>query len=252
MEIVFVGTGSGKVNLKRYHSSVLIKCGGVSFLVDAGDGVSRALIKSKIKPVLIDAIFITHTHSDHFNGLPTLITQMKMAGRNAPLQIFLNESLVKPLNIFLRQSYLFLEKMGFDILIIPLKNNKKYSLNGSFQFITKQNSHLGKYLGQKTADDLSLSSNSVLFFLEDKKIFYTADVGDADDLFLFKEEKIDCLICEIIHITQTDILKYIGAAKPKKVYLTHIDDELIKQGCFAKLAVRKNIFFASDKMKIII
>jgi ribonuclease BN (tRNA processing enzyme) len=252
MEIVFAGTGSGKVNLKRSHSSIMIKYGKTRLLVDAGDGVSRALIKSKIKPVQLDAIFITHAHSDHFNGLPTLITQMKMAKRKKPLSILLNETLVKALELFLKQSYIFQEKLDFEIKIVPLKNNEKYSVSSSFEFITKQNSHLNKYSEFAKAGDLSLSSNSVLFFIEDKKVFYTGDLGGKDDLYLFKDEKIDYLICETTHIMQDDIFEYLSFAKPKAVYMTHIDDKLIKDGCFTKLAEKENVFFASDKMKLII
>src|SRR5690606_40471278 len=77
MEIKFVGTGSGQTSLNRYHSSFLINTGGFNLLVDAGDGVSRALMHQKVLYNFIDGVLISHFHPDHYAGLTSLIVQMK-------------------------------------------------------------------------------------------------------------------------------------------------------------------------------
>jgi len=78
LEIKFVGTGSGKTLLKRYHSSFLIKTEAYNLLVDAGDGISRALLNQKVTFDSINGILISHLHPDHYSGLPSLIIQMKL------------------------------------------------------------------------------------------------------------------------------------------------------------------------------
>ncbi len=93
-EIKFIGTGSGKISLNRFHSSFLISTEKFNLLVDAGDGISKALLIQKIDFNSIDGILISHLHADHFSGLPSLIAQMKMNNREKDLSIFANENLI--------------------------------------------------------------------------------------------------------------------------------------------------------------
>jgi Metal-dependent hydrolases of the beta-lactamase superfamily III len=248
MEIIFVGTSSGKVNLNRFHSSIIVNSGKTLLLVDAGDSVSRALINAGIKPEIIDAVFITHTHADHFCGLPSLVTQMKMNGRKKPFQIIANELLIQTLKTFLHVSYIFDERMEFELQFIAVKNDKVFNVDGSLSFLTKQNSHLEKYIIYNPDSLLSLSSSSMLFNFEGKSILYTADLGSSNDLYIFKNEIIDYLICELTHIKAEELTVYIDLVKPKKTYLTHIDDELLAGESIRKLKCREDVILAEDGM----
>jgi ribonuclease Z len=87
VNIIFLGTGSGKTSLKRHHSSLLISSQKHNLLVDCGDGISSALIKQNISFCSIGAILISHMHADHYSGLASLITQMKLVGRKETLTI---------------------------------------------------------------------------------------------------------------------------------------------------------------------
>ncbi len=224
MEIIFVGTGSGKTDLNRFHSSILIKTDYTSLLVDAGDSVSRAVLKAGLEYDSIDAIFITHTHADHFCGLPSLITQMKMNGRISPLKILIHTSLLDAVKQFLRQSYIFEARLGFEIIFIPLHNSEKNIIDEKLSLLTFQNSHLDKYISFNSDSYLSLSSQSALFFAEGKTILYTGDIGGIKDLELFNNERIDYLICETSHITPAELDEFLKNSKPVKTFLTHIDD----------------------------
>ncbi|MDZ7623513.1 MAG: hypothetical protein U5J96_03575 [Ignavibacteriaceae bacterium] len=48
MKITFLGTSSGKASLNRYHSALLFTSEKYNLLVDAGDGISRALMSNGI------------------------------------------------------------------------------------------------------------------------------------------------------------------------------------------------------------
>ncbi|MEO8398834.1 MAG: MBL fold metallo-hydrolase, partial [Ignavibacteriaceae bacterium] len=75
-KIKFIGTGSGKTSLKRFHSSFLILNESYNLLVDTGDGISKALLLQNINYNSIDGILISHLHPDHYTGLPLLLVQM--------------------------------------------------------------------------------------------------------------------------------------------------------------------------------
>ncbi|MCS7109443.1 MAG: MBL fold metallo-hydrolase, partial [Candidatus Micrarchaeota archaeon] len=71
MEIIFLGTGGGRVNVThrfRSTSGFIIK-GKKQLYVDPGPGVIEDAKKYKIKLTDIDAIFVSHPHLDHANDM---------------------------------------------------------------------------------------------------------------------------------------------------------------------------------------
>jgi ribonuclease Z len=100
VKITFVGTGSGKTSLNQFHSSILISSESYNLLIDAGDGISRALLFNEINFNTVDGIVITHFHPDHFSGLPSLIFQMKISDRKKPLDVFIHPSFKNFVNDF--------------------------------------------------------------------------------------------------------------------------------------------------------
>ena len=69
-------------------TSTLIHVNGKNFLVDAGLGVSRSVCDQGIELNEIDAIFITHMHSDHYLELGPLIHTAWVSGRVKPIPIY--------------------------------------------------------------------------------------------------------------------------------------------------------------------
>ena len=55
---------------KRQRCSILIQNDDTTILVDAGPDIKNQLIEHNIKK--LDAVFITHQHSDHISGLDEL------------------------------------------------------------------------------------------------------------------------------------------------------------------------------------
>ncbi len=113
-----------------------------NLLVDAGDGISRALMSSGINFDSLNGILFTHLHPDHFSGLPALVIQMKMMNRKKPLDIFINETLKTVAEEFLVNSYLLPDKMGFDICYNNFSDNERMNITENFSFIARINSHL--------------------------------------------------------------------------------------------------------------
>jgi ribonuclease BN (tRNA processing enzyme) len=223
-ELRFIGTGSGRASLKRYHSSILLSGGNYNLLVDAGDGISRALLSADISCNKIDGILITHLHPDHYTGLPSLITQMKMNKRGNDLTIFLHKSLRDFVSGLIYHSYLFSAKLKFNILFILLEDNHPVILSKGFNFTPRQNTHLEEYREFANQEELSFSCSSFLFNINGTNIFYSGDVGRKDDLYLFKDSKIDLMISEITHVSLEEIFKAFRNLDAQKLYLTHITE----------------------------
>ena len=223
-ELTFLGTGSGRASLNRHHSSLLISAGNYNLLVDAGDGISRALLSAEISCNKIDGILLTHLHPDHYTGLPSLITQMKMNKRGNDLTIYLHKSLRDFISGLIYHSYLFSAKLKFNIVYIMLEDNHTLTLSRGFNLTPRQNTHLEEYREFANQDELSFSSSSFLFNMNSRNIFYSGDVGGKEDLYLFKDFKIDIMISEITHVNLNDIYEACKSLDAQKLYLTHITE----------------------------
>ena len=254
MEIKFIGTGSGKTSLKRHHSSFIIITEKYNLLIDAGDGVSRALLHQKVAFNLINGILISHLHPDHYSGLPSLIIQMKMSKREESLDIFCHESQTDFLKEFLYQSYILEEKLGFKLNFKPFEQKKKLNISAGLSFTAKQNSHLMHNAGLDKSGRLSFTCNSFLIRVKGKDIFFTGDIGDFSDLFLFEDHKIDIMISEITHVSIEELLDSFRRLKPEKLFITHLSEEdevhVSKLSYQLPAAERRKIITAFDGLNI--
>jgi len=225
MELKFIGTSSGKTSLKRYHSSFLINSGSYNLLVDAGDGISRALLNQKILFNFIDGILISHLHPDHYTGLPALIVQMKMNERKNPLYIFCDESNTEFIKEFIYQSYLFEDKLGFKLNVQSFQQDKNFEVSDGLSFTARQNSHLERNISSDKSRRLSFSCSSFLIKVNGKNIFFTGDIAEQKDLYIFRDMIIDLMVSEITHITTEELIDAFRNIKPQRLYITHLSEE---------------------------
>ena len=229
MKITFVGTSSGKTSLNRFHSSLLLSSENYNLLVDAGDGISRALLVNGINFNSINGIAFTHLHPDHFCGLPALIVQMKIMSRKEPLDIYIHQSLENVVENFLLQTYLLPEKMKFEIHYRTFKEDERVNISRDFSLITRKNSHLVELEKYKLSHpSISLYSASLLFESAGKKIIYTSDISSVEDLFLFTDISSDIFISEATHLQTSILIETLSKIEARKIYLTHFSDEDIQ------------------------
>ncbi len=89
MEIILTGTGTPIPDPNRAGPSTLVKAGDTQILVDAGRGVVMRLAGAATGPPALDAVLITHLHSDHVCALNDVITtHWVMSQEQATLRIF--------------------------------------------------------------------------------------------------------------------------------------------------------------------
>jgi len=89
MRLVTLGTRSGpNPTVDRAQNSSLLTVNGSYYLIDAGDGVVRRLTRAGVRIRDIGTIFITHAHSDHTGGLPSLLQVQFDANRTNKVEIY--------------------------------------------------------------------------------------------------------------------------------------------------------------------
>jgi ribonuclease Z len=86
--ITLLGTGCPQVHPRRFGPASLVRAGEHSFLIDCGSGVTQRLLAAGSSSAAIDALLLTHLHSDHLVDLYQLIVSGWHQGRDRPQRIF--------------------------------------------------------------------------------------------------------------------------------------------------------------------
>ncbi|WP_299395585.1 MBL fold metallo-hydrolase [Pelagibius sp.] len=88
MEFVFLGTGCPVVSTERYGPAQVVLAGDAKVLVDCGSGVTQRLLAAGVPGRALDALLLTHLHSDHLVDLFQLIVSSWHQGRDRPLPVY--------------------------------------------------------------------------------------------------------------------------------------------------------------------
>jgi ribonuclease Z len=88
MQVILLGTGYPRPSNDRAGPSSAILVGDGLFVVDAGRGVVMRLAATEIPLKNLRAVFLTHLHSDHTEGLPDLFNTSWIFGRSGPLELY--------------------------------------------------------------------------------------------------------------------------------------------------------------------
>jgi len=70
--VTLLGTGVPTPRPDRFGPSTLVEAGEQKLLIDAGRGAAIRLFQIGIPIGRIDALFLTHFHSDHTSGIPDI------------------------------------------------------------------------------------------------------------------------------------------------------------------------------------
>jgi ribonuclease Z len=89
MQLTLLGTGSPIPDPLRAGPATLVRSAGSTILVDCGRGVLMRLAGTGVLPPMLNAVLVTHLHSDHHTDLNDVITtQWVMSAAPSPLRVF--------------------------------------------------------------------------------------------------------------------------------------------------------------------
>jgi len=201
---------------RRQRCSVLIQNENTTILVDAGPDIKNQLIEHNIKK--LDAVFITHQHSDHISGLDEL--RPFYFYNREKIKIYTN---IETSNFLLtRFNYLFEKSESSQSYFSPPLELK----------------HI-EYFEELNINDINVKSIKqnhgvidTLGFIFNDKFGYCTDVVDFPDNSFSSLYNLKVLIItglrESPHLAHAHFdlsFNWISILKPEIAYLTHLSPE---------------------------
>jgi phosphoribosyl 1,2-cyclic phosphodiesterase len=222
MQIVFLGTGGGRVNVThRFRStSGFVIEGSKNIYVDPGPGVVEDAKKHNVKLNRIDAIFVSHPHLDHANDMNVLIEAMTNATQNKKGILFGPQTVISSSKNFGISLSDYHRSLLNEVFV--LKPKKKVKLEEFTLTATKAKHDNTKGIG-------------FVLDMDGKRIGYTGDTEYFKGISnQFKD--LDLLIINILraenkwegHLDKHSALRLIKEAKPKIAILTRFGGEYIR------------------------
>ena len=140
IKVTLLGTGTPQPIMERFSASTLVQAGSETLLFDAGRGCLQRLLQINVSYGKIDALFLTHLHSDHTVGLPDLwLTGWLISRRTIPLNVYGPAGTNEMMNS-LQKAYAFDIKMrveddrrleeGSKFLVKEIQQGVVYEKNG--------------------------------------------------------------------------------------------------------------------------
>lgn len=253
MKLTILGSGTYFPELDRHGSSYLVQTNGFNLVFDFGRGALDGLLKQGLNYADIDAIFITHLHSDHFSELVTLLHISLIEYPNRQLR-------TKDLIIYgpqgFKKRYGYLEK-AFDlkkykpkykVIIKELKDQDVVNIDNTF---------VKSYKVEHSKSHLCLSYQ---IESEGKILTYSGDSGDCQGL---RDSCLDADVAVLeanmkekiieMHLNGEQAGKIAQESGVKKLILTHVNSDTI-QNYYpvekAKLHFNNEVILAEDGLEI--
>jgi ribonuclease BN (tRNA processing enzyme) len=229
-EIVFLGTGGGRINLikqVRLTGGFRINSESANIHVDPGPGALLNSLKFKQDPLKVDALIVTHDHVDHSNDAMLMCEAMSSYALKKKGILIGSGHVVDGDSNHDRAVDNYHQKLLETIHSAKAGKKKTFTtMNGKFEIEIIDVDH-----DEPTSFGFKLH-------IDGKTIGYTSDTNYFDDLGkLFRE--CDILIANCLkpesdgipdHLESSHIIRINKVAKPGKTILSHFGLKMLMRG----------------------
>jgi len=252
MKLYIFGSCSGTEPVEgRHHTAFAFELNDRIYWFDAGENCSYTAHLMGVDLLRVSDIFISHTHMDHVGGLGNLLWNIrKISNRTNKLPMYGDVKVYIPNEITFKGILTILEntegnyKTKYNTLSEKITDGIILK-NDDIEVIAVHNMHMPKYENE-------WSSFSFVIKAEGKKVVYSGDIKEFEELSFVLEDGCDLLLMETGHHTAKDICLKIKEAgyQINEIYFLHhgrdilndYDKELSKAS-----EINTSVKFCNDK-----
>lgn len=227
MKIKFLGSSHGVPEADRMWTSVMIAVGENTYLIDAGCFCADGIIRSGRTLDSLKAVFITHQHGDHMNGIISLVDIISWYYKKSDPEIFLpNTGISEKLRDVVNYGSFAGESLR-DIRYSVTNAGVIYD-DGVMKVTAFPTKHI---------NNGAYPSFAYLCEAEGKRVLFTGDLSrSCEDMpeVAFTEE-LDLTVIEAAHFILTEREHIFGKVKTKQMAIGHFaprNDDCVWQFIF--------------------
>ena len=216
MRITFIGTSHGVPAADRYCSCIMLEVNGAIYFIDGGAPMIDGLLRHGKDVNAVRAVFTTHSHGDHTNGITHMADLMNWYYKESAADFYFTE---KPLLEAVENLIL-----ACDSRIPIVKKRIRFKVTDPISGYEDENIKVS-YIPTKHMPD-GHPSYSVLVRAEGKSVLFSGDFSQSlakrDVPTIISEEPLDLFVCEMAHFGIEHISPYLDTCKAKRVAFTHV------------------------------
>lgn len=125
MKVIFLGASGGIQTSQSSNVSFCVIHEGEALLVETSGSPVTEMKRQRIDPLCLTGVLITHSHIDHIYALPSLIHNLWLMKRTAPLAIYANQQTMVMVKDLLALFALESKKGMFPIIYQILDHEKE-------------------------------------------------------------------------------------------------------------------------------
>ncbi|HET9489518.1 MAG TPA: MBL fold metallo-hydrolase [Methylomirabilota bacterium] len=114
MYFAFLGTSGAVPSASRDTTALVVVASEGAMMIDCGGSPLARLRRAGVDPFVLSHVFITHVHPDHAYGLPALVQNLRLLGRERELTVFCRPEHVGTIRQLLTVFQLW-ERPGFPL-----------------------------------------------------------------------------------------------------------------------------------------
>jgi len=217
MKITFLGTSHGVPAADRYCSCTMVEVNGALYFIDAGAPLIDILLRRGADLNSVRAIFTTHIHGDHTDGILSLADLFNWHYRTASVDIYLTEQ--HGIDMFSEMIRTVEGGKALDTARV------RFKLMTPETVCEDENIRLTPIPTRHMAY-LDRPSYSYLLEAEGRRVLFSGDLsgrlekGDFPAYAL--ENDVDLMICEMAHFGVDHIRPYLARCRAKTLLFNHV------------------------------
>lgn len=237
MKITFLGTSHGYPEAHRRCSCILIEVSSRYYILDMGISPIDDMIYRHLSVEKIQAVFITHMHGDHTNGLIPFINLLGWVYTSTNPAIFLPDTTcTKAIELWMSANQEKLRKMDYR----NVENGVMFD-DGIVKVTAFDSGHIQ-------------GAHSYYLEAEGKCVLFTGDLSVQPDQDLLShnwEKNLDLMVCECAHFSAMAYLPYLKEKMPQRICITHyVPKNIPTMYELTKAVSPQPVLFANDGMEL--